>query len=101
MTRKFGFSRLLPYLCTMNLQRNIKRILKERDLTQRDIAERLGVSASSLSMTLSNNPTVTTLEQIATAIGCGIADFFTEEKKEEESGTVCPRCGARLRIVEE
>lgn len=73
---------------------NIKRVIDERGITQRELAERLGIHHVALNAILRNdNFKVDTLERFAKAIGCDIADFFSRPK------FTCPHCGAELHIT--
>lgn len=77
---------------------HIKDILKEKGITQAELAERLGVHRVALNSTL-NNPNIklSTLEKIAAAIGCQVGDFFRDEG--EGSATVtCPHCGKPITV---
>ncbi len=71
------------YLCDRNYNQtnmDIKRIIKERGLTIEEVGKRMEppVSKGTLSKVISTNPTTSTLERIAAAIGCRVADFFEE-----------------------
>lgn len=59
----------------------VKEVIKEKGLTSIEVAERMGISQSSLSRALNNNTTVEMLQKIADAIGCDIADFFVKESE--------------------
>ena len=78
----------------------IKDILKQRGLTQNELAERLGINRVSLSRILSNknDMRVSTIRKIAEAIGCDVAEFFTPEEAEEHNVVTCPHCGEKLVI---
>ena len=78
----------------------IKETLKQRGLTQKELAERLGINRVSLSRLLSdkNDMRVSTIKKIADAIGCDVAEFFAPEDKEEHNTITCPHCGAKLVI---
>ncbi len=79
---------------------HIKDILKQRGLTQNDLAERLGINRVSLSRLLSdkNDMRISTIKKIADAIGCDVTEFFAPEEKEEHNTITCPHCGAKLEI---
>lgn len=64
-----------------------------------EVAERMGVSRVTLSQTLSGNPTMSTLQRIADALGCKVGEFFLDEL-EEKNFIVCPKCGARFELKE-
>lgn len=82
----------------------IKDVLKEKRITQQELADMIGVSYQSIKQTL-NAPSVTTatLEKIATALNVPMWQLFAspEEVKgnEEDKNTiVCPNCGAKLEL---
>lgn len=80
----------------MNMNNRIKEILKEKGLTQKFLADALGVSTNSISMTLSGNPTLGTLQKIAEALGVPLSELFAEREK----GVItCPHCGKNI-VVE-
>ena len=78
----------------------IKEILKQRGLTQNELAERLDINRVSLCRLLSdkNDMRVSTIKKIADAIGCDVSEFFTPAETEEPNTTTCPHCGAKLVI---
>ena len=78
----------------------IKETLKQRGLTQNELADRLGINRVSLSRLLSdkNDMRVSTIKKIADAIGCDVTEFFSPEEKEEPNTITCPHCGAKLVI---
>ena len=59
----------------------IKEMMKKKGLTQVDLAERMGMNRVSVSRLLSekNDMRTSTLEKIASAIGCNVADFFNPQ----------------------
>ena len=77
----------------------IKETLKQRGLTQNEIADRLGINRVSLSRLLSdkNDMRVSTIKKIADAIGCDVAEFFSPAETEDNTIT-CPHCGEKLVI---
>lgn len=71
----------------------IKELLKEKHITQKELAARMGISDGTLSNILSGrfSPTKDTLQRIADALGVDIAELFTPVVR-------CPHCGHVLRI---
>lgn len=57
---------------------NIKAIIKSRGLTLTEVAARMGISRVTLMQNLQRNPTQKTLQRIANAIGCDIAEFYED-----------------------
>lgn len=78
----------------------IKETLKQRGLTQNELAERLGINRVSLSRLLSdkNDMRISTIKKIADAIGCDVAEFFSPAATAEHNVITCPHCGAKLVI---
>lgn len=78
----------------------IKDILKERGVTQVELADMLGVSRSSIVKTLAGNPSQETLEKIATALGVEMWELFADPKKvkSSEGSILCPSCGTEIHI---
>lgn len=76
----------------------IKEILKEKGMTSKELAAKIGISEGALSQQIREgaNPTLQALERIATGLGCSVAELFEQPK----TGYVaCPRCGSTLRIT--
>lgn len=78
---------------------NVKRICKEKGISQAELAEKLGISPSALNQRISGNPTLDKIEETAKALGVPVSDLFRQPN--EELGFSCPRCGARLKISED
>lgn len=78
----------------------IKDALKQRGLTQNELADRLGINRVSLSRLLSdkNDMRMSTIKKIADAIGCDVTEFFTPDEKAEHNTITCPHCGEKLVI---
>lgn len=81
----------------------IKELLKEKGLTQQELADKVGVSYQSMKQTL-NAPSVTTstLEKIATALNVPMWQLFAspEEIQPQSDGSsiTCPNCGKSIKI---
>lgn len=94
----------------MNIRNNIKNLCKLKNITQRQLAEKIGVTDNSLSMTLGkNNPQLSTLTNIAEALGVSVSqllaspeelELLTGQSHEEERGKVlrCPHCGEEIEL---
>ena len=78
----------------------IKDALKQRGLTQNDLAGRLGINRVSLSRLLSdkNDMRISTIKKIADAIGCDVTEFFSPADTAEHNTITCPHCGEKLVI---
>ena len=57
----------------------IKELTKEKGITQEQLASLIGVSRSSIVKTIDGNPTVETLEKIATALGVSVPELFAPQ----------------------
>lgn len=74
---------------------DIKRVIKAKGLTVKEVAERMGIAREGLSNHLNGNPSVQVLERIAAAIGCDVRDFF---EGSSDNTVICPNCGAVLEV---
>ena len=73
----------------------IKELLQERNMTQAELADKLGISRMTLNQNITrNNWTLGKLEELAAAIGCRVVDLF------DNTYTItCPDCGKEINIV--
>lgn len=79
----------------------IKEVLKEYNITQIELAGRLGINRVSVSRLLSdgNDMRLSTMQKIADAIGCEVCELISEPKKEALSPVImCPHCGKPITI---
>lgn len=75
----------------------ILELCKERGLTQKELAERVGLTPVGLSKSINGNPTKDTLQRIASALNVHISELF--EKDTPNANTIkCPNCGTELEI---
>lgn len=80
----------------MNFRDRIKELCADRRMTQKDLANKLGITAISLNKTLRGDyPQLQTLEKIAGVLEVPIADLF---EKQSNGSVICPHCGATLKI---
>ena len=93
----------------MNIRNNIKNLCKLKNITQRQLAEKIGVTDNSLSMTLGkNNPQLSTLTNIAEALGVSVSQLLASPEElelltgqsREERGKVLrwPHCGEEIEL---
>lgn len=61
----------------------ILEICKEAGINQTELAEKIGLSRVGLSKAINGNPTVDTLERIATALNVPITELFNAGTNEE------------------
>ncbi|MBQ9639141.1 MAG: helix-turn-helix transcriptional regulator [Bacteroidales bacterium] len=97
----------------MNFRSNIKSLCKLQGITQKELADKIGITNSALNISLSkNNPRFSTLESIAEALGVSVSLLTSEDmekalvdqaKQEQEpqeprQGIYCPHCGRPLTL---
>ncbi|MDO4729116.1 MAG: helix-turn-helix transcriptional regulator [Bacteroidota bacterium] len=58
----------------------IKDVLKEKGLTQTELAQKLGVSQVALNKAINGNPTIETLQKIADVLDVDIRDLLEPTK---------------------
>lgn len=73
---------------------DIKKVIKERGLSVKEVADRMGITSVGLSQHINGNPTIQVLERIADAIGCNVGDFFSSSS----GNLTCPHCGKNINI---
>lgn len=73
----------------------IKEILRDKGVTAKDLAKRLGLSEGALSQSLNGNPTLERLTQIANALGVPVSELFETPK---EGVITCPHCGKQINL---
>ena len=61
-----------------NLAHNVKELLKARKMQQKELAEKMGVAASFLSNALIGNPTIETLQKMASALDVPVSVLLRE-----------------------
>lgn len=81
----------------MDNEFRIAEILKERGMTQTDLAGQIGISRVGLSKAINGNTTITTLRKIAAALGVTVPELFAPQPT---NTITCPHCGAVLEIRE-
>lgn len=74
-------------------QYRIKELLKERNITQKELAKKIGVSAVSLHRYLTGNTSVASLEKIAEALDVEISELFVHRREKDNGASIiCPYC---------
>ena len=71
----------------MTVGERIKKLRKERRITQVQLSKATGISQSSISdlEKLTNNPSTVTLQLIAKALNCSVSLLLGEDEKEKET----------------
>lgn len=81
----------------MDNEFRIAEILKSKGITQKDLAEKIGISRVGLSKAINGNTTITTLRRIAAALEVSVPELFAPQP----SNTItCPKCGTVLVVKE-
>lgn len=73
----------------------IKEIIKAKGITAKELAAKIGISEGALSLAINGNPTVETLEKIASALGVPVSELFAAPK---EGVIHCPKCGTEIKL---
>ena len=81
----------------------IKELLKEKGLTQQELADMVGVSYQSMKQTLNaQSVTTSTLEKISTALNVPMWQLFASpeevQPKKDVLSLTCPHCGKEINI---
>jgi transcriptional regulator with XRE-family HTH domain len=78
----------------------IKEILKEKGISQKEFASRLGMSEVGFSIAISEkgNPPINKIKEIAAALGVPVTDLFEQPKNDTVN---CPHCGGKIKIGKE
>ena len=85
----------------------IKELIKEKGFTQKDFAEKLGMTTQGLTQIMVGKPSLTTMEKIASALGVEVWELLISRDEvvsaeathqQENNGIICPHCGRHIRI---
>lgn len=89
---------------------NIKNKLREQGSDINSLSEQLGITRQSLHRRLNNNPTWSTMEEIADAIGCRLPELLigpdeqivstdcTQNEPVITNLIECPNCGTKMYV---
>lgn len=61
----------------------VKELCTEQGITLKELSEKMGIKPESLSRALNGNPQLSTLENIAKALGVGVAELLTGGRSDE------------------
>ena len=75
----------------------IKEICKAKGITQKELADRIGISRVGLAKALAGNTTIGTLDKIASALGVPVAELF-EAPAQDTATITCPHCGQTITL---
>ena len=59
-----------------NMALRIKELCKEKQITMKEIAEKLGINPITLSQSLNGNPTLSRLQEVADILGVSVPELF-------------------------
>lgn len=82
----------------------IKELIKEKGFTQKEFADKLGMTTVGLAQILAGKPSYTTLEKIASALDVEVWELLVSReevigKQKPHSPTIiCPNCGKEITI---
>lgn len=68
--------------CTIDGELIVKRLLEERGMLMKDLAEMIGITREALTRALKGNPQYSTLKAISDGLGVSVPELF---KKDHES----------------
>jgi transcriptional regulator with XRE-family HTH domain len=74
----------------------IKEAIKEKGLTLREVAQRMGVKSPALSRAVNGNPTMNMLQRIASAAHLSVSELI--EKRSTSNVHACPWCGQEFEV---
>lgn len=73
----------------------VKEILKEKGMTQKELAKKIGIMEMSLSRSISGNPSLETMRKIAGALGVDVRELLAPSG---EVAVKCPKCGTTIKL---
>ena len=75
------------------MELRVKELCKEKGLQMQELADKLGITRITLTRNISGNPTISTLENIAAALGVSVPELFAPQPT---NTITCPKCGTVL-----
>lgn len=79
----------------MYMDLRIKELCKEKGITQKDLALKLGVAEMTLSRAAKGNTSIELVARIADALGVSVSELFAPAPT---NAIICPHCGKSIRI---
>lgn len=73
----------------------LKDLLRRKGMTAKELAVKIGISEGALSKSLSGNPTLERIEQIASALGVSVPELFAPQPT---NTITCPHCGKLIKV---
>lgn len=75
----------------------ILELCKQKGITQKDLAEKIGMTPVGLAKAANGNPTFETLEKIAEGLNVPVPELFAPQPM---NTITCPKCGTVLEVKE-
>ncbi len=76
----------------------VLELCKSKDLKLEQLSDMLGISNVGLSQQINGNPTIKTLQKIATALEVTVPELFEQPKNNIIN---CPHCGGKIKVSKE
>ncbi len=73
----------------------IKELCKEKGFLFKELAQQLGITDVGLRQSLQGNPTIGTLEKIASALSVSVPELFAPQPT---NTITCPHCGKLIKV---
>lgn len=73
----------------------VLELCKQKGITQKDLAEKIGMTPVGLAKAANGNPTFETLEKIADGLGVTVPELFAPQPT---NTITCPHCGKPIKI---
>ncbi|CAG9884413.1 helix-turn-helix domain-containing protein [Bacteroides ovatus] len=85
------------------MKTRIKEIMQEKGISSVVLAEKIGVSKVTVSNLINDKtmPSLKTMEDVANALDVPMWQLFASPDEVGGNGFTCPKCGAKLKLVEE
>lgn len=77
------------------MELRVKELCKEKGLQMQELADKLGITRITLTRNISGNPTISTLENIAAALGVSVPELFAPQPT---NTITCPHCGKPIKV---
>ena len=73
----------------------ILELCKQKGITQKDLAEKIGMTPVGLAKAANGNPTFETLEKIAVGLNVSVPELFAPQPT---NTITCPHCGKLIKV---
>lgn len=73
----------------------VLELCKQKGITQKDLAEKIGMTPVGLAKASNGNPTFETLEKIADGLGVTVPELFAPQPT---NTITCPHCGKLIKV---